>query len=67
MPSMTIMDAAIAFEVLVMLKEKDLLDAPSVEEIAVDGFDFIEFYVGNALQAAYYYERGFGFDLALWA
>ncbi len=46
-----------------MLKEKDLLEAPSVEEIAIDGFDFIEFYVGNALQAAYYYERGFGFDL----
>jgi 4-hydroxyphenylpyruvate dioxygenase len=36
---------------------------PEVEEIAVEGFDHIEFYVGNALQASYYYNRGFGFDL----
>jgi 4-hydroxyphenylpyruvate dioxygenase len=35
----------------------------AVEEIALDGFDHIEFYVGNALQACYYYQRGFGFDL----
>lgn len=34
-----------------------------VEEIQVDGFDHVEFYVGNALQACYYYSRGFGFDL----
>ncbi len=34
-----------------------------VEEIQVDGFDHVEFYVGNALQASYYYSRGFGFDL----
>jgi len=33
------------------------------DEIAVEGFDHIEFFVGNALQAAYYYHRGFGFDL----
>jgi 4-hydroxyphenylpyruvate dioxygenase len=33
------------------------------QEIAIDGFDHIEFYVGNALQAAYYYQKGFGFDL----
>jgi len=35
----------------------------AVEEIAVDGFDHVEFYVGNALQACYYYHRGFGFDV----
>jgi 4-hydroxyphenylpyruvate dioxygenase len=35
----------------------------AVDEIAVDGFDHVEFYVGNALQACYYYHRGFGFDL----
>lgn len=34
-----------------------------VEEIAIDGFDHVEFYVGNALQACYYYMHGFGFDL----
>lgn len=33
------------------------------EEIAIEGFDFLEFYVGNALQASYYYHNGFGFDL----
>ena len=37
--------------------------AASVEEIQVDGFDHVEFYVGNALQACYYYHKGFGFDL----
>lgn len=35
----------------------------TVEEIALDGFDHVEFFVGNALQACYYYHRGFGFDL----
>ncbi|MFX6794049.1 VOC family protein, partial [Acinetobacter baumannii] len=35
----------------------------AVPEIAIDGFDHIEFYVGNALQASYYYHNGFGFDL----
>lgn len=32
-------------------------------EISIEGFDHVEFYVGNALQAAYYYHKGFGFDL----
>lgn len=35
----------------------------AVEEIAIEGFDYIEFFVGNALQACYYYHRGFGFDV----
>ncbi|HEY9793236.1 MAG TPA: 4-hydroxyphenylpyruvate dioxygenase [Candidatus Obscuribacterales bacterium] len=35
----------------------------AVEEIAIEGFDHIEFFVGNALQACYYYHRGFGFDV----
>jgi 4-hydroxyphenylpyruvate dioxygenase len=34
-----------------------------MNEIAIDGFDYIELYVGNALQAAYYYQHGFGFDI----
>ena len=33
------------------------------EEIAIEGFDFVEFYVGNAKQACYYYHKGFGFDV----
>ncbi len=35
----------------------------TVEEIQIEGFDFIEFYVGNAKQACYYYHKGFGFDV----
>ncbi len=41
----------------------ELERAQAVNEISVDGFDHIEFYVGNALQACYYYYQGFGFDL----
>lgn len=37
--------------------------AAAVEEIPIEGFDYIEFYVGNALQACYYYHKGFGFDV----
>ncbi len=36
---------------------------PDVEEIAIDGFDHVELFVGNALQACYYYHKGFGFDV----
>ncbi len=47
-----------------MVKEATKLkEANPVEEINIDGFDYVEFYVGNALQACYYYNRGFGFDL----
>ncbi len=49
-----------------MVKEATALETGSktgVEEISVDGFDYIEFFVGNALQACYYYNRGFGFDV----
>lgn len=35
----------------------------AVDEIPIEGFDYIEFFVGNALQATYYYHRGFGFDV----
>jgi 4-hydroxyphenylpyruvate dioxygenase len=38
-------------------------ETASIPEVAVEGFDHIEFYVGNALQASYYYHHGFGFDL----
>jgi len=46
-----------------MLQEQLKGDVESKEEIAVDGFDHVEFYVGNALQASYYYQRAFGFEL----
>jgi 4-hydroxyphenylpyruvate dioxygenase len=37
--------------------------SPSIAELPVNGFDHVELYVGNALQAAYYYQHGFGFDV----
>src|SRR5437870_4894451 len=48
-----------------MVKQKVQLQdkISAVEEISIDGFDHIEFYVSNALQACYYYHRGFGFDV----
>jgi len=36
-------------------------------EIEIMGTDHIEFWVGNARQAAYYYQRAFGFDLVAYA
>lgn len=35
----------------------------SVEEIPIAGFDHIEFFVGNAHQSAYYFQKGLGFEL----
>jgi 4-hydroxyphenylpyruvate dioxygenase len=47
-----------------MVKEMERqADKTAVEEIAIDGFDHVEFFVGNALQACYYYHHGFGFDI----
>jgi 4-hydroxyphenylpyruvate dioxygenase len=48
-----------------MVKESVVETKPqaAVEEIPIEGFDYIEFFVGNALQACYYYHRGFGFDV----
>lgn len=48
-----------------MVKEATALEnhTARAEEISIDGFDYIEFFVGNALQASYYYHRGFGFDV----
>ncbi len=48
-----------------MVKEvaEPQVQAKAVDEIEIEGFDHVEFYVGNALQAAYYYNRGFGFDV----
>jgi len=43
--------------------ELEKMNTGLAEEISVDGFDYVEFFVGNALQACYYYHRGFGFDV----
>src|SRR5262250_1064506 len=35
----------------------------ATDTFPINGTDFIEFYVGNAKQAAHYYRSAFGFDL----
>lgn len=39
-------------------------DLQSATELPITGFDAVEFYVGNAKQAAYFYHAAFGFDIA---
>jgi 4-hydroxyphenylpyruvate dioxygenase len=41
--------------------------APSLDALPLDGFDYIELYVGNALQAAYFYRAAFGFTPVAYA
>lgn len=49
----------------------DTLTAPSDTAVAdflpINGTDYIEFYVGNAKQAAYFYRTAFGFQLVAYA
>ena len=47
---------------------QQLVDKPVSEKVPADflplnGTDYVEFYVGNAKQAAYYYRAAFGFKL----
>ena len=39
----------------------------STDFLPLNGTDHIEFYVGNAKQAAYYYQHSFGFELVAYA
>jgi 4-hydroxyphenylpyruvate dioxygenase len=43
--------------------------APSAEDdhLPLQGIDYVEFYVGNAKQAAYFYRAGFGFKLVAYS
>lgn len=41
--------------------------APGDDFLPINGTDFIEFYVGNAKQSAYYYQSAFGFNLVAYA
>lgn len=43
------------------------VDIHRVPDIEILGTDHIEFWVGNARQAAYYYQRAFGFSLVAYA
>ena len=38
-------------------------DEPVTDAFPINGTDYIEFYVGNAKQASYYYRGAFGFQL----
>jgi 4-hydroxyphenylpyruvate dioxygenase len=39
------------------------LEQPGYDIMPLEGTDFVEFYVGNAKQAAYFYEKTFGFKI----
>lgn len=41
--------------------------AVEIDFLPINGTDYIEFYVGNAKQAAYYYRTAFGFSLIAYA
>jgi 4-hydroxyphenylpyruvate dioxygenase len=43
----------------------ETLTKPAVKEVdflPINGTDYVEFYVGNAKQAAHYYQSAFGFE-----
>jgi 4-hydroxyphenylpyruvate dioxygenase len=40
---------------------------PAIDFLPLKGTDYIEFYVGNAKQSAYYYQGAFGFELVAYA
>ncbi len=44
-----------------LLAEKTTLDSPT-DFLPLQGTDYVEFYVGNAKQAAHYYKTAFGFQ-----
>ncbi|PWJ59999.1 4-hydroxyphenylpyruvate dioxygenase [Dyadobacter jejuensis] len=44
------------------IHQQDLLDRNSVDFLPINGTDYIELYVGNALQSAHYFQQAFGFQ-----
>jgi 4-hydroxyphenylpyruvate dioxygenase len=40
----------------------EVATTPTQDFLPINGTDFVEFYVGNARQAAYYYQAAFGFQ-----
>jgi 4-hydroxyphenylpyruvate dioxygenase len=50
------------------INQLEKLHANRTEDfLPLNGTDYIEFYVGNAKQAAYYYQSAFGFELVAYA
>lgn len=48
------------------IKSKDTVDA-SIDFLPLMGTDYVEFYVGNAKQAAHFYKTAFGFQSLAYA
>jgi 4-hydroxyphenylpyruvate dioxygenase len=46
---------------------KNAVQANTVDFLPLNGTDYVEFYVGNAKQAAHYYKTAFGFQSAAYA
>ena len=44
-----------------------VLAQPAQDFLPLKGTDYVEFYVGNAKQAAYYYQAAFGYELVAYA
>jgi len=49
------------------LTATDVQTTQAVDFLPLKGTDFVEFYVGNAKQSAYYYQAAFGFELVAYA
>lgn len=43
------------------IRRDEISDAPKADPLQLNGYDYVEFYVGNAHQAAHYYRTAFGF------
>jgi 4-hydroxyphenylpyruvate dioxygenase len=49
------------------MSSPEVLAQPAQDFLPLKGTDFIEFYVGNAKQSAYYYQAAFGYELVAYA
>ncbi len=47
--------------------ETKVIEATASDFLPINGTDYLEFYVGNAKQAAYFYRTAFGFQLVAYA
>ena len=49
--------------------KREVLEPMAVEQdfLPLNGTDHIEFYVGNAKQSAYYYQKAWGYELVAYA
>ena len=45
----------------------EVLAQPAQDFLPLKGTDFVELYVGNAKQSAYYYQAAFGYELVAYA